>query len=140
MLYRLRSENRFDLLSERLQREETIAAGLLSDVCEGACGHPLASSDARNAERIDRLIAAGAWSDAALTSGFPPDLALDLKVEAVERIGAETFIYGHHEQAGEILVRVPGESAPTIGEDITAVASRAKLHVFSGDGRRRIDL
>ncbi len=80
--------------------------------------------------------------DLTFSTGGRPDggLALDLKVEAVERIGAETFIYGHHTQAGEILVRVPGESAPAIGEEITAVASRAKLHVFAGDGRRRIDL
>ncbi len=75
------------------------------------------------------------------TAGRPEGgLALDLKVEAVERIGAETFVYGHHKDAGEILVRVPGESAPPIGEPITAIASRAKLHVFTGDGRRRIDL
>ena len=58
------------------------------------------------------------------TDGRPDGgLALDLKVEAVERIGAETFVYGHHKDAGEILVRVPGESAPPIGEAITAVAS-----------------
>jgi sn-glycerol 3-phosphate transport system ATP-binding protein len=75
------------------------------------------------------------------TNGKPEGgIALDLKVEAVERIGAETFVYGHHDHAGEILVRVPGEAAPPIGEAITAAAPRAKLHVFTGDGRRRIDL
>jgi sn-glycerol 3-phosphate transport system ATP-binding protein len=80
--------------------------------------------------------------DLSFHGGGRPDggIALDLKVEAVERIGAETFVYGHHTGAGEILVRVPGESAPPIGEAITAVAPRAKLHVFTGDGRRRIDL
>jgi sn-glycerol 3-phosphate transport system ATP-binding protein len=80
--------------------------------------------------------------DLTFSANGKPDggLALELQVEAVERIGAETFVYGHHKQAGEIIIRVPGESAPAIGEDITAVASRAKLHVFTGDGRRRIDL
>jgi sn-glycerol 3-phosphate transport system ATP-binding protein len=80
--------------------------------------------------------------DLALGGGGRPDggIALDLKVEAVERIGAETFVYGHHKDAGEILVRVPGESAPPIGDAITAVAPRAKLHIFTGDGRQRIDL
>jgi sn-glycerol 3-phosphate transport system ATP-binding protein len=80
--------------------------------------------------------------DLSFNGGGKPDggVALDLKVEAVERIGAETFVYGHHQDAGEIMVRVPGESAPPIGEAITAVAQRAKLHVFTGDGRRRIDL
>ena len=74
--------------------------------------------------------------DLSFSTGGKPDggIALDLKVEAVERIGAETFVYGHHTDAGEILVRVPGRSAPPIGEAITAVASRAKLHVFT---RRR---
>jgi sn-glycerol 3-phosphate transport system ATP-binding protein len=67
-------------------------------------------------------------------------IGLDLTVEAVERIGAETFVYGHHKDAGEILVRVPGEEAPAIGTMVTANAARAKLHVFTGDGRRRIDL
>ncbi len=80
--------------------------------------------------------------DLSFSTGGKPDggLALDLKVEAVERIGAETFVYGHHLDGGEILVRVPGENAPPIGDAITVVASRAKLHVFTGDGRRRIDL
>src|SRR5690349_5032707 len=80
--------------------------------------------------------------DLSFNAGGRPDggIALDLKIEAVERIGAETFIYGQHDGRGEILVRVPGEDAPPIGEAITAVAPRAKLHAFSGDGRRRIDL
>jgi sn-glycerol 3-phosphate transport system ATP-binding protein len=79
--------------------------------------------------------------DLSFSAGRPDGgIALELKVEAVERIGAETFVYGHHQDAGEILVRVPGESAPPIGETITAVGPRAKLHAFTGDGRRRIDL
>jgi sn-glycerol 3-phosphate transport system ATP-binding protein len=93
----------------------------------------------------------GLPADAGIVGVRPEDLAfnggkadsgvaLELKVEAVERIGAETFVYGHHNDAGEILVRMPGESAPPIGETITATATRAKLHVFTGDGRRRIDL
>ena len=39
---------------------------------------------------------------------------------------------------GEILVRVPGQSGPAIGEQIKALASREKLHLFSPDGRKRI--
>jgi sn-glycerol 3-phosphate transport system ATP-binding protein len=80
--------------------------------------------------------------DLSFSSGGKPDggIALDLRVDAVERIGAETFVYGHHVDGGEILVRVPGEDAPPIGGTVTAVASRAKLHVFTPDGRRRIDL
>jgi sn-glycerol 3-phosphate transport system ATP-binding protein len=80
-------------------------------------------------------------------------IALDLTVEALERVGAETFIYGtrqHQTQGvaanpgelppGEVIVRIPGAIAPAIGERIRAVAPREKLHLFSADGRKRIDL
>ena len=80
-------------------------------------------------------------------------IALDLTVEAIERVGAETFIYGtrQHEiqgvaanpgelPPGEVIVRIPGAVAPAIGERIKAVAPREKLHLFSADGRQRIDL
>jgi len=80
-------------------------------------------------------------------------IALDLTVEAIERVGAETFIYGtrqHEVQGvaanpgelppGEVIVRIPGAIAPAIGERIRAIAPRQKLHLFSADGRKRIDL
>src|ERR1700716_1199279 len=80
-------------------------------------------------------------------------IALDLTVEAIERVGAETFIYGtrQHEiqgvaanpgdlPPGEGIVRIPGAVAPASGERIRAIAPREKLHLFSADGRKRIDL
>jgi sn-glycerol 3-phosphate transport system ATP-binding protein len=80
-------------------------------------------------------------------------IALDLTIEAVERVGAETFIYGtrQHEiqgvaanpgelPPGEVIVRIPGAIAPAIGERIRATAPREKLHLFAADGRKRIDL
>ena len=84
---------------------------------------------------------------------LPGGIALDLTVEAIERVGAETFIYGarqHEVQGiaanpgelppGEVIVRIPGAVAPAIGERIKAVAPRASLQLFSADGRKRIDL
>ncbi|HEY0567916.1 MAG TPA: sn-glycerol-3-phosphate ABC transporter ATP-binding protein UgpC, partial [Xanthobacteraceae bacterium] len=84
---------------------------------------------------------------------LPGGVALGLTVEAIERVGAETFIYGTREHEvqgiaanpgelppGEVIVRIPGAVAPGIGERIRAVAPREKLHLFSADGRRRIDL
>jgi sn-glycerol 3-phosphate transport system ATP-binding protein len=84
---------------------------------------------------------------------IPGGIALDLTVEAIERVGAETFIYGtrRHEMQGiaanpgelppgEVIVRIPGATAPAIGERIRAVAPREKLHLFTADGRQRIDL
>jgi sn-glycerol 3-phosphate transport system ATP-binding protein len=82
-------------------------------------------------------------------------LALDLRVEAIEHVGAETYVYGIRSLAadaptvsakpgelppGEVIVRVPGTSAPGIGQRIRAVTPRAKLHLFSADGRSRIEL
>jgi sn-glycerol 3-phosphate transport system ATP-binding protein len=80
-------------------------------------------------------------------------IALDLTVEAIERVGAETFIYGSRQHEGqgiaanpgelppgEVIVRIPGAIAPAIGERIRAIAPREKLHLFSADGRKRIDL
>jgi sn-glycerol 3-phosphate transport system ATP-binding protein len=79
-------------------------------------------------------------------------IALDLTVEAIERVGAETFIYGtrQHQLAGvaanpgelppgEVIVRIPGAIGPAIGERIRVVTPRDKLHLFSLDGRKRID-
>jgi sn-glycerol 3-phosphate transport system ATP-binding protein len=80
-------------------------------------------------------------------------IALDLTVEAIERVGAETFIYGTRQHAmqgvaanpgelppGEVIVRIPGAIAPAIGVRIRAIAPRDKLHLFSTDGRTRIEL
>jgi sn-glycerol 3-phosphate transport system ATP-binding protein len=79
-------------------------------------------------------------------------IALPLTVEAIERVGAETFVYGTRQQdeqrvaatpgelpPGEVIVRIPGSEAPPIGERIRVAAMRAKLHLFSGDGRTRIE-
>src|ERR1700704_5846482 len=80
-------------------------------------------------------------------------IALDLTVEAVERVGAETFIYGTRPNEvqgvaanpgelppGGVMVRILGAIAPAIGERIRAIAPREKLHLFTADGRKRIDL
>ena len=77
-------------------------------------------------------------------------VALGLTVEAIERVGAETFIYGTRQQEmqgvaatpgelppGEVIVRIPGAVGPAIGERIRAVAASDKLHLFTADGRKR---
>jgi sn-glycerol 3-phosphate transport system ATP-binding protein len=78
-------------------------------------------------------------------------VALGLTVEAIERVGAETFIYGTRQNdvqgiaanpgelpPDEVIVRIPGAIAPAIGERIRAVASSDKLHLFTADGRKRV--
>jgi sn-glycerol 3-phosphate transport system ATP-binding protein len=93
--------------------------------------------------------------DLELANGSAPagGIAFELTVEAIEKVGAETYIYGLRAQQngqpavsakpgdpppGEILVRIPGQSGPDIGQTIRTVAPREKLHLFSADGRKRI--
>jgi sn-glycerol 3-phosphate transport system ATP-binding protein len=93
--------------------------------------------------------------DLVISNEAPPGgLTLDLTVEAIERVGAETYVYGLRSQSGdaptvstkpgelppgEVLVRIPGQDAPAIGQRIRVVAPREKLHLFSADGRSRIE-
>jgi sn-glycerol 3-phosphate transport system ATP-binding protein len=120
---------------------------------------PLRASEIRSQFEADSRAAAG---EAAILGIRPEDfvispdplpggVALDLTVEAIERVGPETFIYGaraHEVQGvaanpgelppGEVIVRIPGAVAPAIGAQIRVIAPRDKLHLFSADGRRRI--
>ena len=80
-------------------------------------------------------------------------VALDLTIGAIEHVGAETFIYGARKTngaqevaanpgelpPGDVIVRIPGAVAPAIGERIRAIVPREKLHLFSADGRKRIE-
>ena len=65
-------------------------------------------------------------------------ITLGLTVNAVERVGPETFVYGSVERGDDVIVRVPGQDAPGAGERVVAVARRDKLHRFSMDGSRRL--
>ena len=76
------------------------------------------------------LIAPGAQAGEGIT--------LPLTVSAVERVGPESFIYGTLDRGDSVIVRVPGTHAPAPGDRATAVAHRANLHVFTGDGQERI--
>ncbi|MGO4713651.1 sn-glycerol-3-phosphate import ATP-binding protein UgpC [Bradyrhizobium sp. 2TAF24] len=75
----------------------------------------------------------------------PGGLALELTVEAVELVGPEIFVYGRRTDGGtgptgELIVRIPGQSAPDIGNRLRVVVPRGKLHLFSADGRRRMTI
>ena len=41
---------------------------------------------------------------------------------------------------GEVIVRIPGAVGPAIGERIRAAAPRDKLHLFTADGRKRVEI
>jgi len=95
--------------------------------------------------------------DLEIASDGTPDGAIpfELTVSAIEHVGAETFVYGMRPQQGdadtisakpgepppgEILVRIPGQDAPAIGEKIRVLAPRERLHLFVEGGRKRIEL
>jgi sn-glycerol 3-phosphate transport system ATP-binding protein len=94
--------------------------------------------------------------DLLLSNGGAPEggVELELTVEAIEPVGAETYVYGLRAQQraqpalsarpgdptpGEILLRIPGQSGPAIGARIRALAPRDKLHLFTTDGRKRVN-
>jgi sn-glycerol 3-phosphate transport system ATP-binding protein len=120
---------------------------------------PLSSDDLKSQLAGDGRAAAEAVivgirpEDLVVSNDAVMGIGFDLTVEAVERVGAETFLYGARQREGqgvaanpgelppgELIVRIPGVVAPGIGERIRAVAPREKLHLFSADGRRRIEL
>ncbi|MGY4317046.1 sn-glycerol-3-phosphate import ATP-binding protein UgpC [Bradyrhizobium sp. JR3.5] len=113
--------------------------------------------------RSDELTSQIAGADGAGIVGIRPEdfvitsetasggVALGLTVEAIEHVGAETFVYGSRQREeraiaanpgelppGEVIVRIPGATGPAIGEQIRAVAPRDKLHLFTADGRKRV--
>jgi sn-glycerol 3-phosphate transport system ATP-binding protein len=94
--------------------------------------------------------------DFMISDASTPDggVALEMSVEAIERVGAETYVYGLRAREsgqpavsakpgelppGEILVRIPGQEGPAIGQKIRATAPRDKLHLFTADGRKRVN-
>jgi len=79
--------------------------------------------------------------DLELSSGDPRPpggIALPLTVEASERVGPESFVYGTLARGGDVIVRVPGQAVPASGEQVVALARREKLHLFAADGSRRL--
>jgi hypothetical protein len=66
MLYRLTPENRLDRLEDQLRQARAATPALVADVMAEACARLPALGRSEQAARLDRLIAAGAWTDAAL--------------------------------------------------------------------------
>ncbi|MGE0500029.1 MAG: sn-glycerol-3-phosphate ABC transporter ATP-binding protein UgpC [Rhizobiaceae bacterium] len=82
----------------------------------------------------------------AATLGFRPedmrsaaaadgDLRLDATVEAVEPVGAESFLYAAA-AGGRIIVRVPGRATAEPGDRLAIAVPADRLHFFGDDGRR----
>ncbi len=57
-------------------------------------------------------------------------------VRHAEHLGSDTFLYVRTATAGELTVRVPGESAVTVGEAVGLSPQGAMLHRFNAAGIR----
>ena len=72
-----------------------------------------------------------------VTHDAPPDaIVLDVGIDAIEHVGAESFVYGTLPKGGDMVVRVPADAELALGSRIRAAIPRAKAHVFGADGRR----
>jgi hypothetical protein len=66
MLFDPKYEERFDGLEQQLRRAHVLTPGIIADVIAEACPRLASQSPAAKA-RLDRLVEAGAWTDASLT-------------------------------------------------------------------------
>ncbi|MBN8533688.1 MAG: sn-glycerol-3-phosphate import ATP-binding protein UgpC [Rhizobiales bacterium] len=67
------------------------------------------------------------------------DLSLEFTVQAVEAVGAETYIYGALGGNGtEIILREPGKASPALGTRLKVGASAANLHFFDPETSQRL--
>jgi sn-glycerol 3-phosphate transport system ATP-binding protein len=75
-------------------------------------------------------------ADVAHSGETPSDaLALDADVEAVEPVGAESFLYCAA-AGSRIVVRVSGRAVAQPGDRLRVVARAEKLHWFDAAGKR----
>jgi len=64
------------------------------------------------------------------------DFTASVRVEAVELVGAESYVHGSFADGSTIVFRVPGRSRIEIGESIPIAAARKSLHLFDAAGRK----
>ncbi|MCO6049385.1 sn-glycerol-3-phosphate ABC transporter ATP-binding protein UgpC [Mesorhizobium sp. RP14(2022)] len=68
---------------------------------------------------------------ASATSG----LRLEARIEAVEPVGAESFLHGTT-PGGRVILRAPGRSQVEVGERVAVNVPADKLHFFDAQGKR----
>jgi multiple sugar transport system ATP-binding protein len=101
--------------------------------------------------RVPRQAADAAAGSRTVTVGARPEdmkivdegHGLATEVEVVEELGADAYIYGSTELAGErrpIIARVDGRNVPEKGSILHLAPGEARLHLFAGDTGERIEL
>jgi alpha-glucoside transport system ATP-binding protein len=70
-----------------------------------------------------------------LTAAPPEGAMIAGRVEIVERLGEVTLVHLSVGALGTVIAKLPGDMAPTRGEQLGLIARREKLHVFGPDQR-----
>jgi sn-glycerol 3-phosphate transport system ATP-binding protein len=65
-----------------------------------------------------------------------PGFSADVKVAAVELVGAESYVHGHLTDGQPIIFRVAGRSRIQMDDVIPVTAGREALHMFDQAGKR----
>ncbi|WP_174803331.1 sn-glycerol-3-phosphate import ATP-binding protein UgpC [Martelella limonii] len=65
-----------------------------------------------------------------------PAISLQAAVEAIELVGAESYVYARTDDGLAVLFRVAGRSRMPIGSTVTIGAPEAALHLYDKDGKR----
>jgi sn-glycerol 3-phosphate transport system ATP-binding protein len=66
-------------------------------------------------------------------------LTLDVTVNVMEPVGAETYVYASFEDGAEIVIRVSSHAHHEPGEKLTLKAAAKDVHFFDAENGRRID-
>ncbi|MES5045435.1 sn-glycerol-3-phosphate import ATP-binding protein UgpC [Rhizobium nepotum] len=76
--------------------------------------------------------------DITLADAEPADAAFTgtVQVDAVELVGAESYVHGSFADATTIVFRVPGRSQLGIGENLRIAAQAKDFHLFDAAGKR----
>ena len=69
--------------------------------------------------------------------------AVPIKVDLVEELGSDAYVYGSTEVGGErrpVIARVDGRTPPSKGAVLHLAPREGALHLFAGDSGERIAL
>ncbi|OWV92776.1 hypothetical protein ATY81_16630 [Rhizobium sp. R72] len=70
------------------------------------------------------------------TAGKPDAFSAEVRVGAVELVGAESYVHGRLGNNQDIVFRVPGRSQIAIDACVMTGAAASSLHYFDGSGHR----
>ena len=73
-----------------------------------------------------------------IEAGEPPadGFNADVRIDAIELVGAESFIHGSLSDGKPLVFRVAGRSGHAIDEVVKVGASAQNVHLFDANGRR----